>query len=71
MLNSDQKQFLDYLDRIEAASDKTDNKYFTTANIFVKITGSKYKDTPSVRITSNLNASEVRLTDRQMLEKHP
>lgn len=70
-IDNQQRQFLNYLNQLEGSSDETDKKYFVTAKISVKIAGSKYKDAPSVRITSNPNAPEFRLTDRQMLEKHP
>lgn len=70
-IDDQQRQFLNYLNQLEDSSDETDKEYFVTAKLSVRIIGSKYKDAPSVRITSNPNAPEVRLTEGQILEKYP
>ncbi len=71
VLNKEQKNFLHYLEQLESNSNKADSKYSVTVNIPMKFNRSKSEDASDVRITSNPNALEVRLTEENIREKYP
>ena len=71
VLNKEEKNFLAYLEQLEANTDEADTRYSVTVNIDVKFTRSKSKDVPDVRVTSNPNAPEVRITEEQIREQYP
>lgn len=71
VLNKEEKNFLTYLESLEPDADNSDSAYSVTVNIDVKFTRSKAKDALGVRVTSNPDAPEVRLTDEQVQERYP
>ena len=71
VLNKEEKNFLAYLEQLETDIDEADIRYSITVNIDVKLTRSKSKDAPGVRITSNPDAPEVRITEEQIREQYP
>jgi len=71
ILNKEEKNFLSFLKSLEEETDKIESEYAVTVNIDVKVTRSKAKDAPDVRITSNPNAPEFRLTEEQIREQYP
>ncbi|MCE2450616.1 MAG: DUF3644 domain-containing protein [Candidatus Latescibacteria bacterium] len=71
VLNKEEKNFLAYLEQLEANTDEADTRYSVTVNIDVKFTRSKSKDVPDIRVTSNPNAPEVRITEEQIREQYP
>ncbi len=70
-LNKEEKNFLSFLKQLEDEADKTKSEYAVTVNIDVKFTRSKAEDVLSVRITSDPNAPEFRLTEEQIREQYP
>ena len=71
ILNKEEKNFLSFLKQLEEEADKIESEYAVTVNVDVKVTRSKAKDAPDVRITSNPNAPEFRLTEEQIREQYP
>ena len=74
VLNKEEENFLSYLEQLEADTDQADTRYSVTVtvNIDVKFKRSKSKkDTLGVRITSNPDALEVRITEEQIREQYP
>lgn len=71
VLNKEEKNFLSYLESLDALTDKDDSEYAFMLNIDVKFTRSKTKDAIEVRTTINPNALEVQLTEEQIRDKYP
>ena len=71
ILNPQEENFLNYLERLEADADKSDTEYSVTINIDVRLTKSGSKDIPEVRLTDDPNAPAVRVTEEEIREKYP
>jgi hypothetical protein len=71
VLNPEEKNFLAFLEGLEAKQDDPAARYSVCVNIEIKFTRSKAKDALGVQITNNPDAPEVRLTEEQVREKYP
>ena len=71
ILNPQEKNFLNYLERLEADADKSDTEYSVTINMEVRLTKSASKDIPEVRLTKDPNALAVRVTEEKIREMYP
>jgi hypothetical protein len=71
VLNPEEKNFLTFVEGLEANQDDPAARYSVSVNIEIKFTRSKAKDALGVQITNNPNAPEVRMTDEQVREKYP
>ena len=69
--NKAEKNFLNYLAKLEAGRDEADSKYAVTINIEVKFTRSKETGAIGVHITSDPDAPEVRVTEEQIRDEFP
>ena len=69
--NREEKNFVKYLRRHVEAADSTDSDYFVTIDVQVRFTRSKASDSLDVHVTSDPNATPVRLTQEQILERYP
>ena len=70
ILNSGEKNFLRYIDSLDADT-IPDGPFSVTVNIDVRFVKSKAKDALGVRITSDPNATEIRLTEEQIQKRYP
>ena len=71
ILNPQEENFLNYLERLEADADKSDTEYSVTINIEVRLTKSASKDIPEVRLTKDPNAPAVRVPEEDIRERYP
>ncbi len=71
ILNKEERNFLNYLEQLEAGTDEADSKYSVAINFEVKFIRSRSKDALGVHITSNPDAPEIRMTEEQILEQYP
>ena len=71
ILNPQEKNFLTFIDNLEAGDKSDDNRFSITVNVDIKFTRSKAKDALNVKISNDPNATEVRLTEEQIREKYP
>lgn len=71
ILNPQEENFLNYLERLEADADKSDTEYSVTINIDVRLTKSGSKDSPGLRLTKDPNAPAVRVTEEDIRERYP
>ena len=70
ILNPQEENFLNYLERLEADADKSDTEYSVAMNIEVRLTKSGSKDIPEVRLTKDPNAPAVRVTEEDIRERY-
>jgi hypothetical protein len=68
-LNKEEKKFIQFIEKLEE-NDDPGSKFSITVNIDVKFTRSKSKDALNFRITNDINATEVVLTEEQIREKY-
>lgn len=71
LLNAEEKNFLSFLEALDKPQADLGSPYSVTINIELKFTRSKAKDALAAQITTDLNATAVRLTDEQIREKYP
>lgn len=71
VLNPEEKNFLAFVEALEAEQNDPSARYSVSVNIEIKFTRSKAKDVLGVQITNNPSAPEVRLTEEQVREKYP
>jgi hypothetical protein len=71
VLNSEEKNFLKFVESLEPKNAAAADKYSVTVNIDVKFTRSKARDALPVQITKDPKATAIRLTDEQIREKFP
>ena len=71
MLRKEEKNFLDYLSRLENQANTTDSEYVVTIKIEVRLSRSKSGDAIEVQPTRNPDATEIRMTEEQMRERYP
>lgn len=71
VLNPEEKNFLTFVEGLDAMQDDPAARYSVSVNIELKFTRSKAKDALGVQVTNNPNAPEVRLSEEQMREKYP
>jgi hypothetical protein len=71
VLNAEEKNFLLYLDGLDNPDIDPTSPYTVTVNIDIRFTRSKANDALSVRNTTELGATEVRLTEEQIRERYP
>ena len=69
--NREEKNFLKYLRQHVENADNADSDYFVTIDVQVKFTRSKTRDSLDVHVTSDPNATPIRLTQEQILETYP
>ena len=69
--NIEEKNLLDYLDRLEAGADETDPLYTVTINFELKLSRSNDTDAPKVRLSSDPDPMPIRITEEQDLQKYP
>ena len=67
----EERNFWDYLQQLEAKTDKSNSDYQVTANIGVNFVRSKAKDAMKVQVTSDPNATKVYMTEEQIRDKYP
>lgn len=71
VLNPEEKNFLTFVESLEAKETDPAGRYSISVNIEIKFTRSKAKDALGVHVTNNPDAPEVRLTEEQVREKYP
>lgn len=71
ILNKEERNFIEYVEKIEADQDNSSEDFSITVNIDVKFTRSKAKEALGVRVTNNQDATEIRLTEEQIRETYP
>jgi len=71
VLNPEEKNFLAFIEGLEAKEADPAARYSVSVNVEIKFTRSKAKAALGVQITTNPNAPEVRLTEEQVREKYP
>jgi Protein of unknown function (DUF3644)/EC042_2821-lke REase len=71
VLNKEEKNFISYVESLENAQTEDEDRFSVTVNIDIKFTRSKAKDALSVRVTKDLNATPIRLTEEQIRESFP
>jgi hypothetical protein len=70
VLNVEEKNFLRYLDSLDTDT-SPEGPFSVAVNIDVRFVKSKARDALDVRITSDPNAPEIRLTEEQIQERYP
>lgn len=70
VLNQEEQNFLEYLNRLEAGADETDSQYAVTINFEVKLKRSTNTDAPEFRLTSDPDAIPIHITEEQALQKY-
>jgi hypothetical protein len=71
VLNAEEKNFVNFVDQLEGNETEGDSEFSVSVNIEVRFTRSKAKDALGVRVTNELTAPAVRLTDEQIRERYP
>lgn len=71
VLNPEEKNFLTFVEGLDATQDDPAARYSVSVNIELKFTRSKAKDALGVQVTNNPNAPEVRMTEEQIRDKYP
>ena len=71
VLNREERNFLRYVQHLEERTKRDDSEYAFMINYEVKLTRSKAKDVPEFRVTNNPDATEVRMSEEQILENYP
>lgn len=71
VLNREERSFLQYLQHLAERAEGSVTDYIVIANIDVKLTRSKAKGVPEVRVTNDPDATEVRMTEVQIRENYP
>ena len=69
ILNNEEKNFLNYLEQLVAETKGGDSKYYVISDINLNLKRSRAKDAPGLRLTSNPDAPEVRMTEEQIHEQ--
>ena len=71
VLTPTEKNFLQYLLRLDAQTCGPDSDYAVMLDVAVTFTRSKERSAAKIQVTSNPNAPEVRLSDSQILDRYP
>ena len=71
VLNSEEKNFLSYLDGFEASDSQLESPYSISINVEVRFVRSKSTDALPIRITDDPLATEIQLTEEQIRERYP
>ncbi len=71
VLNTEERNFLTFIERLEQPNQKPDSRYSVTVNIEVRFTRSKAKEALAVQLTNDPNAPAVRFSEEQVREKYP
>lgn len=71
ILNKEEKNFLNFIKSLEKLEAGKDNKFSVSINVEIKYTRSKAVDALNYRLTNNQNATPLRLTEEQILDKYP
>ena len=71
VFNKEEQNFLDFLNQQETQADETDSQYAVTINFEVKLKRSKSKDALGVFVTTDPDATPVRVTEEQVLDQYP
>ena len=71
VLNQAEKRFIDFLHKQVPKESDQFSQYSVAINIDLRFVRSKSQDALPVRITTDANATEVRLTEEQIREKYP
>ena len=70
-LNRHEKSFLAFLDSLTPEQEDPAARYSVAVNVEVRFVRSKAASAPSVRVTNDPNAPEVRLSEEQVRESYP
>jgi hypothetical protein len=71
VLSKEENNFIQYINSLEGDQSNCDEKFSVTVNIDVQFTKSKAKEALSVRVTNNPDATEIRYTEEQIIERYP
>jgi hypothetical protein len=71
ILNSEERNFLKFVESLEPANNDSSSRYSVTVNIDVKFIRSKARGALSVRFSKDPKATAIRLSDEQIREKYP
>lgn len=71
LLNTEEKNFLSFLEELDKSQADPESSYSVTVNIELRFTRSKAKDALATQITNDPNAPAVQLTDEQIRDKYP
>jgi hypothetical protein len=71
VLNQAEKRFIDFLHKQVPQESDPSSQYSVAINVDLRFVRSKSQDALPVRITTDANALEVRLTEEQIREKYP
>lgn len=71
VLNSEERNFLTFLDTIETGSSSESENCFVSVGIDIHFVKSKTKDSLDFRVTNDPNAKEIRLTEEQLKDRYP
>ena len=69
ILNNEEKNFLNYLEKLVAETKGGNSKYYVISDINLNLKRSREKDAPGLRLTSNPDAPELRVTEEQTYER--
>lgn len=71
VLNKEEENFLKFVEALEKHEAKKGGRFSVGVNVEVKYTRSKATDAINYRLSNDPNATEIRLTEQQILEKYP
>lgn len=71
ILNREEKNFLEFLNKQETQADETDSQYAVTINFEVKLKRSTSKDALEFVVTSDPDATPIHVTEEQVLDQYP
>ena len=71
LLNAAEKKFLSFLEEHNKLEGERESSYSTTMNIEIKLIGSRNKDAFATRLTTDLSAPAIRLTEEEITERYP